>query len=80
MLILFNIVDTIGRKTAPLYILPNWIIVFLSISRIAFFITTYMIAYYDITKPKEEWGALNSDAYIVINMVLFALTNGFVST
>jgi len=80
MLILFNVGDTVGRKLGGLYHIPVKIIIFLAIARASLFITTYMIAYYAINKDPSDLGGLNSDAYIVINMILFALTNGYTST
>ena len=79
-LILYNTFDTVGRKAAGWYILPSSVVVLIAIGRISFFITTYMIAYNAINVPESEWTGLNSDAYIVINMILFAFTNGYAGT
>ena len=53
MIILFNVFDTIGRKISPLYLLPNNIIVSLALARMVFFVTTYKIAFNNITLKKD---------------------------
>ena len=79
-LILYNTFDTVGRKLAPLYILPVNCVVLLSIARVTFFITTYIIGYNATNFPEKDGIGINSDAMIVINMIMFAFTNGYAGT
>ena len=72
--------DTAGRKYGGSLNIPDKLVVILSLARSIFFITTYMITYNVINKAPSDLGLLNSDAFIVINMILFAFTNGYVST
>ena len=67
----FNVFDTIGRSLAGNFHLSEKTIAGLTILRIAFIPITIFINYYD----KDI-----HDAFKVTNIVVFAISNGYVST
>lgn len=69
-LILFNIFDTVGRTAGGKLHIPSSAVIALSISRILILSTTIIIA----------TGHFGNDWARVTNMVLYAFTNGYVST
>ena len=70
----FSVFDTVGRKMGGLkmFDMESTGIKILTLSRIIFIFTFYMIAF--------KQGFLYSDWFVIINMVLFAFTNGYAAT
>lgn len=70
----FSVFDTIGRKMGGLksFDLNNGGIKIITWSRTIFLVTFYLIAF-------EVW-ALNSDWFVLLNMVIFSWSNGYAST
>jgi hypothetical protein len=73
--LLFNVCDTIGRYIGGAWHLPSRVIIIMSVVRTVFALTTTLIAF----GVDPAW-LFRGDVFKVINMVLFALTNGYVST
>jgi len=74
---IFSIFDTVGRKMGGVKFFdqsPNGVKV-LSGSRVLFVATFYLIAF----QVGPQW-LFVSDWFIILNMCLFAFTNGYVST
>jgi hypothetical protein len=76
VILTFNVCDTIGRKAAGMYQCPAKMAYFLSFIRIGFLATTCLIAKDELSDNPF----LESDAFKVVNLVLFALLNGYVGT
>lgn len=55
IILLFNILDTVGRKIGGFLNCPNKLIPILAFVRIVFVFTTYYIGHYD-KKPHKGWG------------------------
>ena len=75
--ILFNVSDTVGRKLGAKYNLSDKTVPFLTLTRLVFIPTTLLIAIY---AKKEDGGFLKQDWFKIVNMVLFAISNGYLST
>lgn len=75
MTLLFNVCDTIGRFLGGKVMAPVRVIISGSIARTIFAVSTILIAF----KVSPDW-LFSSDAFKIINMLLFAITNGYVST
>ena len=73
----FNAFDAIGRYMGGVYclILSNETIKILSIMRTLFLVTCLLIAF-DVAPA----ALFSSDWFIIINLILFSITNGYVST
>ena len=75
----FNLFDTIGRWIAgqPWGGIKDSLVLVLSYSRVIFIATTYIIGYGVgpdwLTGSKADW-------FKLLNMILFAFSNGFCST
>jgi equilibrative nucleoside transporter 1/2/3 len=74
---IFNIGDTIGRKLGgvPMFMLSIRWLVILSIARCLFIVTFFFTAYQ--IPPENLW---NSDWFKILNMSLFAFSNGYLAT
>lgn len=79
MVTVFNIFDTIGRSMGgmPLFSLPDKIVIVSSYCRAIFIVTFFLIAYK--VSPSGLFGN-DADWFKVLNMILFAFSNGFIST
>ena len=79
MVTIFNICDTVGRFMGgqPRFTLPDKVIIILSYCRAIFIVTFMLIAYAE--NPSWLFGE-NADWFKIINMMLFAFSNGYVST
>ena len=75
VILTFNILDTVGRKMGGMMEVPSGVVYTLSLIRTAFVVSTIMIA-----QKEGVSGFANSDAFKIINLILFAWSNGFVST
>ena len=75
MALLFNVFDTAGRYLGGAVHLPTKVIIGASISRSIFALTTTLIA----LAESPAW-LFQSDAFKIINMALFAISNGYIST
>ena len=75
MNLLFNVCDTAGRYLGGAVHFPSKVIIGASVVRSIFALTTVLIA----LSASPAW-LFQSDAFRIINMALFALTNGYVST
>lgn len=76
MILGFNIFDTVGRKLGGVVNVSPNMTYLLSIARIGFLFTTIYIAKGELNQSKF----IESDAFKAMNMILFAFSNGFVST
>ena len=76
MILAFNVCDTIGRKLGGSVTSSAQLAMLLSLLRFVFIFTTCFIA----KKELDTKSILETDTFKVINVVLFALTNGYVST
>lgn len=76
MILGFNVFDTVGRKLGGVIKVSPTMTYVLSIARIAFIFTTIYIAKDEV----EQTRFIENDAFKMMNMILFAFTNGFVST
>lgn len=79
MLILtFNILDTVGRYMGgvPKFLLPDKVVVIICLIR-TIFIGTFILCALGTTPDSFFY---NADWFKLINMILFAFTNGFIST
>lgn len=76
---IFNVFDTVGRYMggAPMFTLPDKVVLILTYSRTLFLATFLLIAFH--VSPSWLFGD-NADWFKIFNMILFALSNGFVST
>ena len=74
-LILFNVFDTIGRFMGGKFHLSGNTVIGLSVLRSVFIATTILIAY----KASPAF-IFQEDWFKILNMALFALSNGYVST
>jgi len=75
----FNALDTVGRWLAgqPFGKMPDKQVLILSFSRVIFIATAFLIDY----EVGPSWlTGDNADWFKLLNMFLFAFTNGFVST
>jgi hypothetical protein len=79
MATLFNVADTVGRSMGgmPRFTVSDRTVKILSYSRVIFILTFFLIAY-DVN-PQWLFG-VNADWFKILNMLLFAFTNGFAST
>ena len=75
MALLFNVFDTAGRYLGGAVHLPTKVIIGASIGRSIFALTTTLIA----LAESPAW-LFQSDAFKIINMALFAISNGYIST
>ena len=75
VILLFNVFDTVGRYSGGLKVFPPRVVIFLAILRTFFIITTVGVAL--DWAPTSIFG---SDAFKVANLVVFSISNGFVST
>jgi hypothetical protein len=74
---IFALFDTVGRSIAGKLILKKGPIIILSLLRAVFFVTTFMIVN---QQGKGIVNFLTGDIFILANLILFALSNGYVST
>ena len=74
ILLMFNGADTIGKHMGTKINLPDKAIYWLSFGRVVFVPTSILIAHYDKTSTKV------ADWMKIVNMVLFAFSNGYVCT
>lgn len=75
VILLFNVFDTVGRYTGGLKVFSPKLVIFLSLLRTVFILTTIGFAL--------EWtptSIFGSDLFKVLNLVVFSISNGFVST
>lgn len=75
IILLFNVLDTIGRKLGGMAKVSATVVYILSIARFVFICTTILIA-----TRENNGGVLDSDSFKMINAILFSFSNGFVST
>ena len=84
--ILFNVFDATGRKLGGSYSISDKLVPILSLLRLVFIPTTLLIARFNCdgdlaTCPhKMSGGLLDEDWFAIINMILYAFSNGFLST
>lgn len=76
VILIFNIFDTIGRKLAGYINLKPSVIIMLSYCRIFFIVLTLLLTQED----KEKISILETDPIRVLNLVLFSISNGYIST
>lgn len=76
---LFNVFDTVGRFMGgiPKFTLPDKVVIISSYARIIFILTFMLIAW--AVSPKWLFGD-SADWFKILNMILFAFSNGFIST
>ena len=72
----FNVFDTLGRKLAGSIHLSSRIIMIGSIARTIFIPSTILLA----MKQDDDIFLFETDAFRFINLILFSLTNGYIST
>jgi len=79
MVAIFNIFDTIGRKLGGIksLSLSKRGIIILSLSRTVFIATSLLVAYKE--DPVWLFGS-QADWFKILNLILFAVTNGYTST
>jgi len=77
MTTVFNVMDTVGRKLGGVktFDLEGHTIKILSIARIIFIATFFLVAF----EVGPIW-MFNSSWFKIFNMMIFAFTNGYVST
>jgi hypothetical protein len=75
IILVFNVTDTIGRKAGALISLPDGVVYILSLLRLALVVLTIIIV-----KDDGDSNFIEKDAVKMMNLALFAFTNGFVST
>ena len=75
-ILVFNIFDTVGRKLAGKVHLNARIIMIGSLVRTLFIPSTIMLA----LKDKEDIFIFETDTFRFINLILFSITNGYIST
>lgn len=75
-ILVFNILDTFGRWVAEKIDIMNDQVIRGCANRFLFVILTVLITFYDV----EENLILENDVFKVINLIFFALTNGYLST
>jgi len=75
IIIIFNVVDTIGRYTGGKFQFKKHGVVILGLTRLVFIVTTILIAINNLTG--NFW---DQDWVKVVNMALFAFTNGLTGT
>jgi len=73
---IFNVCDTIGRKLGGKYMISSGKVIAGSLLRTVFVFTTIMIVIYD----SEPTYFFEQDWFKIINLILFALSNGYIST
>ena len=76
VILIFNVLDTTGRKLGGIVTIPSYLVYILSFARIVFIWTSISI----VTGQKADEGIMQTDTFKIINLVLFSFTNGFVST
>jgi len=76
IILIFNVLDTVGRKLGGVFMVSSELTYILSFLRIVFVFTTIFIAKLDNKSDRF----MENDGFKIINVVLFALTNGYVST
>ena len=76
MLSTFNVFDTVGRYMGGVFQLPSKVVYFLVAARILLVVSTILIG----LANKDTHNFFTSDAIKILNMVVFAFSNGFVST
>ena len=75
VVLIFNTMDTIGRKMAVIFKLSLTLVYVLGILRFVFIFTSIFLAVSDISSSMFE------KTYVkLINLILFAFSNGYVST
>lgn len=74
---IFNLFDTVGRYAGgvPAMLLSNMTIKIASLARTVFLVTMLLITF-DVPPA----GLFSSTWFIIINIMFFALTNGYIST
>lgn len=75
IILVFNVMDTVGRKFGSMVNLPDGVVYMLSLLRLALVVLTIVIV-----KDDGDSNAIEKDAVKMLNLALFAFTNGFVST
>jgi len=76
IILTFNIMDTVGRKAGGMVTVSTWLTISLSILRVGLIASTILIALSD----DDDSRFIEKDTVKIINMVVFAFSNGFVST
>jgi equilibrative nucleoside transporter 1/2/3 len=71
----YNVFDVLGRQAVSVYMLSHRVLIFATIGRLLFWMTTVMIAAQ--MSPPAVFGGV---WFIFLNMALFAFTNGYCST
>lgn len=75
IILLFNVLDTVGRKLGGLINISATMVYILSLARFVFICTTILIA------TKEDGNSfIETDTFKMINVLIFSFSNGFVST
>lgn len=75
-ILVFNIFDTIGRKLAGKFHLNAKIIMIGALVRAIFIPSMIFLA----LKNNEDVPVFETDAFRLINLILFSVTNGYIST
>ena len=74
MVLLYNLMDTVGKHVGSVVNIPTRAVAFSSLARAIFIPTTIMITHYDGTETEV------ADWLKILNMALFAFSNGYVCT
>jgi predicted MFS family arabinose efflux permease len=77
MVLIFNILDTVGRFLGGAYMLKDSLTIVLAYSR-SIFIVTFLLIAFNIA-PSWLFGK-EADWFKIINMALFSFSNGYLST
>lgn len=75
VILMFNVLDTVGRKVGGIVSLSPRKVYALAFARSIFIVTTIYIALDEL-----DGGFIETDAFKMINIIFFSFTNGFVST
>lgn len=77
LIFIFNVFDTVGRYMGGAVALPDKLVLLLTYLR-AIFIATFLLIAFNVS-PSWLFGD-NADWFKIINMIVFSLSNGFLST
>ena len=72
----FNVCDTIGRKLGGMYMLSTGKVIAGSVLRSIFVLLVILIALDD----KHDTYFFEADWFKIVNLILFSITNGYIST
>ena len=72
--LIFNLLDTVGRYSGGVscLMLSNMVIKIFASARTLFFVTFCLVSF-DVSPFFDDW-------FIILNLILFSITNGYVST